>query len=183
MTRSALTIILLLFTLPTTAKDNISIDFTATIKESTCSMKITGGAGSDTHQTLTLGTGGKIGLDKIVNGDTEASANFRIVASNCTVGLSKISSKIAGKTPSTTTMLIEPTATGSGYTQNIGVGFFRKSATGSDMFEINQDGQIIWTADEIANGLDLTAALRESIPGQGKIGDFKATATFSFSYE
>ncbi|EMF0720175.1 fimbrial protein [Citrobacter freundii] len=162
---------------------DISIDFTATIKESTCSMKITGGAGSDTHQTLTLGTGGKIGLDKIVNGDTEASANFRIVASNCTVGLSKISGKIGGKMSPSTSMLIEPTLTGSGYTQNIGVGFFRKSATDSNMFKINQDGQIIWTADEIANGLDLTATLRESIPGQGKMGDFKATATFSFSYE
>lgn len=182
MTRSAMTTLLLLFTLPTMAQD-ISIDFTATIKESTCSMKITGGTGSDTHQTLTLGTGGKIGLDKIENKAAEASANFRIIASNCTPGLSKISSKIAGQIPSGSTTLIEPTATGTGYTQNIGVGFFRKSATDSDMFKINQDGQIVWTADEITNGLDLTAALRESKPGQGTIGDFKATATFSFSYE
>lgn len=170
--------LLLFCSTPAMAAD-ISIDFTATIKESTCSMKISGGAGTDSHQILTIGSNGAVGLDQIISGT--ATADFKITATNCSTGTSKISTKITGTASGSNVKLLIP-QTGTSTTSNIGAAFSRKNNT-SQQFTLNADGQIIWTKDEIANGLELTTVLAETTAGKGTTGDFNATATFSFSYE
>lgn len=37
---------------------NLDVNFTANIRETTCDMKLMGGTGSDTDQTLLIGNGG-----------------------------------------------------------------------------------------------------------------------------
>ena len=164
--------------------DNINVDFTATILETTCAMKLQGGTGSDAYKTLTIGTGGLISLDKIVLRDPSASASFSIIAQNCSAGTSKISTKITATASGVALKLIVPASGSSSTTNFIGVGIYRASASDASMFTLNSDGALVWTASELTAGkVDLIVALRETQSGSGTPGIFNATATFSFSYE
>lgn len=164
--------------------DNIIVDFTATILETTCTMALQGGTGNGQHNTLTIGTGGVIGLDKIILKDPSASAAFSITAQNCSTGTSKISTKISALQSGASPKLIIPTASSGSTTNGLGVGIYRSGTSEASMFALNSDGVIIWTSRELSAGkVDLIATIRETQSGAGRPGTFNATATFSFSYE
>ena len=164
--------------------DSINVDFTATILETTCAMKLQGGTGSDAYKTLTIGAGGLIGLDKIILKDPSASAPFSIIAHSCSAGTSKISTKITATASGSAPKLIVP-ASGSGSTTSfIGAGIYRAGTSDANMLSLNSDGAMLWTNDDITAGkVDLIVVLRETQSGSGTPGIFNATATISFSYE
>ncbi len=77
---------------------NLDVNFTATIFETTCNMKLVGGTGSDTVQSLTIGNAnGEVRLDDVRN--NAATANFQIVLVECPASLSSLKTTVTG-TPS-----------------------------------------------------------------------------------
>lgn len=70
------------------AATDLNVNFTANIRETTCDMKLVGGEGSDTQQTLTLGTNGQVRLDDVKAGT--ANAAFKIVMVECPASLTSL---------------------------------------------------------------------------------------------
>ncbi|EHR8918932.1 TPA: fimbrial protein [Escherichia coli] len=166
---------------------DINVDFTATVKASTCNITLTGNnVTSDGNDTYTLTFPGTIGLDKIANKTTQAQANFNLVASGCTIGVSKITTKLSGSASGSSPALIIPsTSDTTSTTDYIGMGIKRIDTDDSTFLTPNSAQSIIWSGTEIssAEGLKLTVALRETSAGRGVPGDFRAQATFNFIYE
>nr|WP_218071141.1 fimbrial protein [Escherichia coli] len=166
---------------------DINVDFTATVKASTCNITLTGNnVTSDGNDTYTLTFPGTIGLDKIANKTTQAQANFNLVASGCTTGVSKITTKLSGSASGSSPALIIPsTSDTTSTTDYIGMGIKRIDTDDSTFLTPNSAQSIIWSGTEISSteGLKLTVALRETSAGRGVPGDFRAQATFNFIYE
>ncbi|MEF4327867.1 fimbrial protein [Escherichia coli] len=184
MKRILIAIPLLSLSLPQAVQaENIDVDFVATVTETTCTMKIA----KDSVDITTIGSDQysliipDVGLDKLVNFDSAAETTFKLVASGCSAGIGTIKTRISGT--SISGKLIKNEATGSQVANNIGMGIKRKSTTGENYLAVDGSTSFNWTTDEITNGLPMTVALRETTPGAGQIGDFKAKATFSFTYE
>lgn len=161
--------------------DTLNVDFTATVLETTCSITIVADGtpisndGADKY-SLTIPN---VGLDKIVKADAAAQANFKLVASGCSTGIGGIVTRLSGAAISGN--LINNAATANAAT-NIGMGIKRKDDADSAFITPNNIASITWTTDEIANGLPMTVALRETSSGAGGIGSFTAKATFNFTY-
>ena len=166
---------------------DINVDFTATVKASTCNITLSGdNVTPDGSDTYTLTFPGTIGLDKIANKTTQAQANFNLVASGCTTGVSKITTKLSGNASGSSPALIIPsTSDTTSTTDYIGMGIKRIDTDDSTFLTPNSAQSIIWSGTEIssAEGLKLTVALRETTAGSGVPGDFRAQATFNFIYE
>lgn len=77
------------------AATDLNVNFTANIRETTCDMKLVGGEGSDTQQTLTLGTNGQVRLDDVKAGT--ANATFKIVMVECPASLTSLKTTVKGK--------------------------------------------------------------------------------------
>lgn len=71
---------------------NLDVNFTANIRETTCDMKLMGGTGSDTDQTLLIGNGGQVRLDDVKAGT--ANANFKIVIVECPASLTSLKATV-----------------------------------------------------------------------------------------
>lgn len=163
----------------------LNVNFTANIRETTCDMKLVGGTGSDTAQTLTIGNNGQVRLDDVKAGT--ANATFKIVLVECPSSLASLKTTIEG-TPSgylDTGLInqISKDTTGANYAA---VEIARASAPNAP-FKINSEvdtERLVWTATEIQNKeVPLVATLRETQTDSMTIGDFQAIATFKFSYE
>lgn len=76
------------------AATDLNVNFTANIRETTCDMKLVGGEGSDTQQTLTLGTNGQVRLDDVKAGT--ANAAFKIVMVECPASLTSLKTTVKG---------------------------------------------------------------------------------------
>lgn len=164
---------------------NLDVNFTANIRETTCDMKLMGGTGSDTDQTLLIGNGGQVRLDDVKAGT--ANANFKIVIVECPASLTSLKTTVSG--------------TRSGYLFSGLVNSILKTAGGADYsaveiarastpdapFIINSKDdseRLVWTPTEIQNKeVQLVATLRETKANSMTVGDFQAVATFEFSYE
>ena len=72
---------------------NLDVNFTANIRETTCNMKLVGGEGSDTQQTLNIG-GGQVRLDDVKAGT--ANATFKIVIVECPASLTSLKTTVSG---------------------------------------------------------------------------------------
>nr|WP_318382945.1 fimbrial protein [uncultured Enterobacter sp.] len=168
------------------AQADIELTFEATVKAPTCAMSITGpsvtGSGSDF--TLTVGTDngqqGTVDLSAIKKKEASAATAFKLVAADCT-SVTGISTRISGNSNSNNQLLLAEESENS--TRNIAVGFYHENAPES-WIKLNTDGAWLWSADEIAEGVNLFAALRVANEGENPVeGDFSAKAIFSFSYE
>ncbi|WP_423061541.1 fimbrial protein [Citrobacter portucalensis] len=180
----ATSILVLMFPLAGQA-ENINVDFTATVMATTCSMSIAALDGSSISGDATNGyklTVGDIGLDKIVNKSNESQKNFKFVASECSAGISKITTTLATSS-SASGSFIKNESANSGAAKNIGMGFKRKSESG-ETFLTPGTGAFDWTAAErTANAVEMSVALRELTDGAGTTGPFSAKATFNFTYQ
>ncbi len=77
---------------------NPDVNFTATILETTCNMKLVGGTGSDTVQELIIGnSSGEVRIDDVRAGT--ATADFKLVIVECPASLQSLKTSING-TPS-----------------------------------------------------------------------------------
>ena len=68
---------------------DLTVNFTANLRETTCDMKLVGGSGSNTEQTLKIGDSqGKIRLDQVQAGT--ATAEFKLAIVECPSSLSDL---------------------------------------------------------------------------------------------
>ncbi|CZU68063.1 fimbrial protein [Enterobacter cloacae] len=164
---------------------SLDINFTANIRETTCDMKLVGGTGSDTQQTLTIGNNGQVRLDDIKAGT--ANANFKIAIVECPSSLTSLKTTVKGtKSGDLSSGLINQIPKTSGGADYSAVEIAR-AATPTAPFIINSTTdaeRLVWSAAEIQNKeVSLVATIRETQPNKMTIGDFQAVATFEFSYE
>ncbi|EOZ9391649.1 fimbrial protein [Enterobacter cancerogenus] len=165
---------------------DLNVNFTANIRETTCDMKLVGGTGSDTKQTLKIGdSSGQVRLETVKAGT--ASANFKLVIVECPSSLHALKTNIKG-TPASNlaTGLANQIAKASGGAEYVAVEVARASAQNAP-FKINSTvdaERLVWSPDEITSKeVPLIATLRETQADQMTIGTFQSVATFEFIYE
>lgn len=165
------------------AADNLNLTFSANVRETTCDIKIDGGTGDGTSNTITLGTEGKSRVDHVVNGSV--TSNFKLVITECPSSLTSLKTQVSG-TAATSTALANSIASSSGGAANVGLTIARVSSPGTP-FEINatdDSKRLVWTGDEISNKeVDLLATLVETKADSASTGTFETLATFNFTYE
>ncbi|MEP8735467.1 fimbrial protein [Enterobacter hormaechei] len=164
---------------------NLDVNFTANIRETTCDMKLMGGTGSDTDQTLLIGNGGQVRLDDVKAGT--ANANFKIVIVECPASLISLKATVKGSQSGyLLSGLVNQKPKADGGADFSAVEIARASAP-EVPFIINSDDdakRLVWSATEIQNKeVPLVATIRETKVNSMTVGDFEATATFEFSYE
>lgn len=188
MTPYKLTILMGILFSPSVFATDINVDFTATVKATTCNITLTALNGSsvtdDGNDNYTLRIP-NIGLDKIVNKTAEAQADFKLVASGCSGGISWIDTTLSGNKSGSAPKLIAPLSSDtSSTTSYIGMGIKKINTDDSTFLTPNSAEKIRWSLTEInTDGLSMTVALRETGAGQGMLGNFRAKATFNFTYQ
>ena len=164
---------------------DLDINFTANIRETTCDMKLVGGTGSDTQQTLTIGNNGQVRLDDVKAGT--ANANFKIVIVECPSSLASLKTTVKG-TPSgyLASGLVNQIAKTNGGADFSAAEIARADAPDAP-FIVNSTldaERLVWSPSEIQNKeVNLVATIRETKANSMTIGDFQTVATFEFSYE
>lgn len=171
---------------------NLDVNFTATVNETTCNMKLQGGNGSDTDQTLQIGNdiGVRIsdfGTSANRAGNAAAQGNFKIMIVECPPTLTSLKTKITGSQSGyLTTDILNAIKKENGGADYTAVSIARMT-TPNAPFVINSTAageSLIWTNDEIKAGeVPLVAVLQATQDGRVTTGTFEATATFEFSYE
>lgn len=171
-----------------TALADLDVNLTANILETTCDMKLDGGTGTDTKQTLIIGDGfvkGRISITTAQSGN--GNKTFKLVMKGCPAGLTSLKTTIKG-TPDgiLATGLaneIAPADKGASFTA---IEIARATAPTAP-FTINSkvDGErLVWSPQEIsAKAVSLVATIRETQAGAMTIGTFRTVATFEFTYE
>lgn len=165
------------------AAADLNVDFTANIRETTCDMKLVGGDGSDTQQTLTIGTNGQVRLDDVKAGT--ANANFKIVMVECPASLTSLKTTIKGKKSGyLPSGIVNQAAAGAADYASVEIA---RASTPESPFVVNSTvdaERLVWNPTELQNKeVALVATLRETQLNKMTIGDFQAVATFEFSYE
>lgn len=185
ITPHKITILMGLLLSPSVFATDVNVDFTATMKATTCNITLTGtnvtDNGNDKY-TLVIPS---MGMDKIANKTAQSEANFKLVANGCSSGISWIDTTLTGNQSGSSPALIIPLASDTTSTTSyIGMGFKRKATSGDTFLKPNSAEYIRWSASEIStDGLEMTVALRETSVGKGVPGKFRALATFNFSYQ
>ena len=162
---------------------NLDVNFTANIRETTCDMKLVGGTGSDTQQTLTIGNNGQVRIDDVKAGT--ANANFKIVIVECPSSLASLKTTVKGKKSGyLPSGIINQAAPGAADYASVEIA---RASTPEAPFVVNskEDAErLVWSPTEIQNKeVPLVATLRETQLNKMTIGEFQAVATFEFSYE
>ena len=130
---------------------SLDVTFTATLRETTCDMAIEGGSGTGQNNTIPIGSGGTVSLDKIVNGDSSAQATFKLKITECPDSLQGLKTTITGTTTTSNTV-IDNGSSASNAAESIGISIARVSATDAP-FTINassDNGRIVWSSQEIS---------------------------------
>ncbi|EAB6844145.1 fimbrial protein [Salmonella enterica] len=171
---------------------NLDVRFTANVRETTCDMKLVGGTGSDTSQTLQIGAdrGVRIedfGTSKNRAGNAGARASFQLKIVECPPSLQSLKTTISG--------------TPSGYLKDALINSIKKENGGADFSAVSiaraskpdepfligstdDSKRLVWSQEEIAVGeVPLVAILQATQDGLVTTGTFEATATFNFYYE
>ncbi|EHB7662518.1 fimbrial protein [Escherichia coli] len=171
---------------PSAFATDINVDFTATVKATTCNITLTGTNVTDNKNNKYTLVIPSMGMDKIANKTVQSEANFKLVAieNTCSSGISWIDTTLTGNQFGNSTLIIPLDSDTTSTTRNIGMGFKRKATSGDTFLKPNGAEYIRWSASEIStDGLEMTVALRETTTGQGVPGKFRALATFNFSYQ
>ncbi|PLR39491.1 fimbrial protein [Chimaeribacter coloradensis] len=166
---------------------NVDITFKANIVETTCTMKLTGGSGDGLNNTLQIGPGGKVGLDKLLAGDQSATATFSLDVVECPSSLDSLKTTVNGSNSNIVPSAIKNgVAKADGGADYVGVTIARSSDLDNPfkINSLNDNERLVWTASEIqAKKVNLTARLVETDASRVTPGQFRATATFAFTYE
>lgn len=177
---------LLIMTLQSPAQAvDLDVSFTASLRETTCDMKIEGGTGDGTNNTIPIGTGGKTNLGDIVSGSDAASTQFKLKITECPSSLAALKTTITGTASGyvNTAIVNAASSTPADY---MGVSIARVSAPDAPFVVNSTDDtkRLVWTTSEISGKeVPLIARLVETKSGQATTGNFSATATFNFVYE
>ncbi len=162
----------------------LNVNFTANIRETTCDMKLVGGTGSDTQQTLTLGNNGQVRLEDVRA--RNVTATFKIAMVECPSSLTSLKTSINGKKGSySNTGLVNQLISSGG--ANFSAIEIARESTPDAPFYVNSTAdanRLVWTQEEIANKeVQLIATMFETQANQLTIGPFQTVATFEFTYE
>ncbi|WP_417314941.1 fimbrial protein [Enterobacter sp.] len=167
------------------AAENLDLTFSANIRETTCDIKIDGGTGDGTNNTIAIGANGSTRVDTIATGG--AKENFKLVITECPSSLTALKTAVSGTvSDSLNTAIVNSVGTEAGGAANVGLSIARSSAPDAP-FVINSTDdskRLVWTQDEItAKEVGLVATLVETAANQAATGSVRAIATFNFSYE
>jgi len=166
------------------AADNLDVTFSANIRETTCDIKIDGGTGDGTSNTITLGTDGKARVDDIANGAVKFP--FRLVITECPSSLTALKTVVSGTASDVKTALANSVTVPEGGAGNVALAISRADAP-EVPFEINatdDSKRLVWTSSEInSKEVDLLATLIETKTDGAMTGQFSTLATFNFTYE
>ncbi|HCN97074.1 MAG TPA: fimbrial protein [Leclercia sp.] len=167
------------------AADNLDVTFSANIRETTCDIKIDGGTGDGTSNTITLGTDGKARVDDIANGAVKFP--FKLVITECPSSLTALKTVVSGKASlDVKTALDNSVTVPEGGASNVALTISRADAPEAP-FEINatdDSKRLVWTSSEInSKEVDLLATLIETKTDGAMTGQFSTLATFNFTYE
>ncbi|EBV1890072.1 fimbrial protein [Salmonella enterica subsp. enterica serovar Coquilhatville] len=167
------------------AGTNLDVNFTANIRETTCDMKLSGGTGSDTDQSITFGKDGQVRIDDVRAGNV--TAQFKIAIIECPSSLTSLKTTVKGNPASVLPTALTNQLIASGGANWSGVEIARASAP-TQPFLINSTDdakRLVWTQNEIETQKEvpLIATLRETNAGEMTIGAFQTVATFEFTYE
>ncbi|QGU17483.1 fimbrial protein [Leclercia sp. 119287] len=166
------------------AADNLDVTFSANIRETTCDIKIDGGTGDGTSNTITLGTDGKARVDDIANGAVKFP--FRLVITECPSSLTALKTVVSGTASDVKTALANSVTVPEGGAGNVALAISRADAPEAP-FEINatdDSKRLVWTSSEInSKEVDLLATLIETKTDGAMTGQFSTLATFNFTYE
>lgn len=166
------------------AATDLNVNFTANIRETTCDMKLVGGDGSDTAQTLTLGNNGQARIDDIRAGNV--TAKFKIAIIDCPSSLRSLKTTVKGSQAGYLKTGLVNQLTGAGSASYSAVEIARESAPTAP-FTVNatdDSKRLVWTSEEITNKeVPLIATLRETYADGLTIGQFQTVGTFEFTYE
>lgn len=133
ITPHKITILMGLLLSPSVFATDVNVDFTATVKATTCNITLTGtnvtDNGNDKY-TLVIPS---MGMDKIANG--------------CSSGISWIDTTLTGNQSGSSPALIIPLASDTTSTTSyIGMGFKRKATSGDTFLKPNSTEYIRWSA-------------------------------------
>ncbi|MEG5694796.1 fimbrial protein [Enterobacter quasihormaechei] len=166
------------------AATDLNVNFTANIRETTCDMKLVGGEGSNTAQTLTLGNNGQARIDDIRAGNV--TAKFKIAIIDCPSSLRTLKTTVKGSPASYLKTGLVNQLKGAGFANYSAVEIARESASTAP-FTVNSTDdskRLVWTQEEITNKeVPLIATLRETSANELTIGQFQTVGTFEFTYE
>lgn len=167
----------------TAAATDLNVNFTANVLETTCQMKLMGGTGSDTSQTLTIGNN-SLRIEDIKSNSSKAKATFQIKMVDCPSSLTQLKTTMTGTVSGYNSLLLKNLATTNASAQS-GVGIAREEDASETLIKPGTDGNLTWTdAERNAGELKLIAIIRETTASPGiTAGDFSAKATFNFEYQ
>ncbi|EKT7568239.1 fimbrial protein [Salmonella enterica] len=163
---------------------------TANIVDTTCNMKLAGGFGDATKQTINIIVPGRDNTYVPVTDAQagKAASTFKIKIVECPPSMTSLKTTIKGTASDTSrTALANQIAETDGGAKGAALEIARSTAT-TTPFVINSTvdaERLVWTDDEIkkAKEVSLTATLRETQAGEMTIGHFQTVVTFEFSYE
>lgn len=192
--RLPLAALMVMATSGTAFATDLNIEFTASVLETTCQMKLDNGVGSDTDQTLQIGSAtngvriADFGTSKNREGGAGAQATFWLRIVECPASLNSLKTTITG-TPSgylKTALKNEiPVASGGADFAAISVARLSTPTAAFEIGSTDDAKRLVWTNDDINvnKGVQLVAIMQATQDGNVTTGTFEATATFEFSYE
>ncbi|WP_032940393.1 fimbrial protein [Citrobacter youngae] len=164
----------------------LDVTFTANIRETTCDMAIEGGSGDGQNNTIPIGTGEKVSMDKIVNGDSAAQTTFKLKITECPSSLAALKTTVSGTQSALKNTALDNESTDSAAASYIGLTIARTTTPDAPFVigSTTDNERLVWSTTEIANKeVPLVATLIETSSGKGTTGPFSALATFNFTYE
>ncbi|MFS9418214.1 MULTISPECIES: fimbrial protein [Citrobacter] len=166
-------------------KQGLSVDFTAVIAETTCSMKVssvtnTTVSGNDPQYSLKIPA---MALTAVVNTTAQAEGSFKLLPQECNNNITTLKMTIwSADRMSNSDYKLQNSL--SGGAENIALGFKPKGSDDGALFRLDGSQEVLWRADQIENGFDISAFFRRSSTSIAPTsGDFQAKATFTFTYE
>lgn len=164
----------------------VTVDFTATVRDTTCTMDIES-AGlpvlSDLNGNFELVIP-EVGLDAIINKTAAAQANFRLRPKNCNAPLTGLTMTLTSPHLSAYSKILAANDQSiAEHTDYLGAAFKRAGSDDSGFILLDGTQTLVWTSDERINGLLMTTALRETLANKAKAGNFETKVTFTFTYQ
>lgn len=161
---------------------DLSVDFTATVQETTCQMSLAGISGTSIANTSTNQyemTLPSMGISAVVNEGAESEGHFKLLPTKCDNTLRGLTMTMTGTLVNNSTTLIANDETSGA--QNVGLALKRMGS--STLLSFDGSTPIAWSQQERTSGLDLTAAIRKTGSSDAvTAGKFKAKVIFTFNY-
>ncbi|EAW1719930.1 fimbrial protein [Salmonella enterica subsp. indica] len=165
---------------------DLSVNFDATVEESTCAMTITAlgnaTASGSVADGYTLNIPQMAVLD-IINQTANTEGSFKLMPAQCNNEITSIVMTISGNVNPGNIYFIDNDTSISGYAENVSMAIKPKGGADAQYIKLNGAQSVTWTSAQITNGMDLSVLFRHLTTAPPVAGVFQANATFSFTYQ